>query len=182
MNEAESRAGARDRREDRRIRALRGPRPAIDPGRALGHLWEEERTPSGELAPALTLFLAGAECPFTCVYCDLWRHTLEVPTPPGALPEQVEAALGAALAEPEAAPVAATRLKLYNASNFFDSRAVPRADLAVLAELARPFERVVVECHPKLVGEGCLRFGEQLEGRLEVAMGLETIHPRRWRG
>ncbi len=36
---------------------------------------------------------------------------------------------------------------------------------------------VIIECHPRLVDERCLRFRDQLGGELEVAMGLETIHP-----
>ena len=48
---------------------------------------------------ALTVFLAGAECPFACVFCDLWRSTLDGPTPRGAIPAQIQLAL-AGLAEP----------------------------------------------------------------------------------
>jgi uncharacterized Fe-S cluster-containing MiaB family protein len=33
-----------------------------------------------------------------------------------------------------------------------------------------------VESHPKLLGDRCLRFAGLLDGRLEVAMGLETAH------
>lgn len=155
-----------------RIRALRQPRAAVDPWRPLGVELEEERTLDGRRVPALTVFLAGAECPFTCVFCDLWRFTLDGPTPPGALPAQLERALAEAGSLP-----ATTRVKLYNASNFFEARAVPPADLPAIARLVAGFERVVVECHPRLVGAGCLAFAERLEGRLEVAMGLETAHP-----
>ena len=159
----------------RAVRALRPPKPALDPRRPIATLLEEERTPAGTVAPALTVFLAGAECPFTCVFCDLWRHTLGRPTAPGDLPAQVEAAL-AELPPAERARLA--RLKLYNASNFFDPRAVPAADLPALAALAASFTRVVVECHPRLVGEACFAWADALAGELEVAMGLETIHPR----
>jgi radical SAM enzyme (TIGR01210 family) len=69
-------------------------------------------------------------------------------------------------------------LKLYNAGSFFDPRAIPPQDLAAVARLAGPFERLIVECHPALVGRRCLEFREQLgDVRLEVAMGLETVHP-----
>lgn len=161
------------------VRALRptegrGPaKAAVDPWRPLGALLEEERTADHGVVPAATLFLAGAECPFTCVFCDLWRHTLAGPTPPGALPAQVEAALASlAIEEP-----ARTLLKLYNASNFFEPRAVPPGDDRALATLARPFLRAVVESHARLLGRRALAFGELLDGRLEVAMGLETVHP-----
>lgn len=69
------------------------------------------------------------------------------------------------------------RLKLYNASNFFDARAVPLDDLPRIAELAHPFAAVTVESHAGMVGPAVLGFATLLSGRLEVAMGLETIHP-----
>jgi radical SAM enzyme (TIGR01210 family) len=154
------------------VRSQRIPRFEPDPWEPLRHLWEEEREPGGEAIPALTVFLAGAECVFTCTFCDLWRETLAGPTPPGALPTQLRKALAAAGPLP-----ARAALKLYNASNFFDPRAVPVADEPALLDLAAPFARVTVECHPRLIDDRCLRFAERLEGRLEVAMGLETIHP-----
>lgn len=154
------------------VRSLRAPRRTIDPWRPLGQLWEDERTPDGGSIPALTVFLAGGECPFTCVFCDLWRETLDGPTPPGALPAQLREALAAA--GPIPTPAA---LKLYNASNFFEQRAVPVEDEDEIRFLAAPFSRVTVECHPRLIGDRCLRFAGRLAGRLEVAMGLETVHP-----
>ena len=117
------------------------------------------------------MFLAGAECPFTCSFCDLWRWTLDGPTPPGALPAQLEQALGTlALLLPD-------RLKLYNASNFFDRRAVPGEDVPRIAELASPFATVTVESHANTVGPLTLELAALLTGRLEVAVGLETVHP-----
>ena len=154
------------------VRSQRIPRFEPDPWEPLRHLWEEEREPTGGAIRALTVFLAGAECPFTCVFCDLWRETLHGPTPVGALPTQLRKAFAAAGPLP-----ARASLKLYNASNFFDPRAVPVADEPALLDLAAPFARVTVECHPRLIENRCLRFAERLEGRLEVAMGLETVHP-----
>lgn len=158
---------------DRRIRGLRGPRPAADPLEAHGSLLEDERRPDGTIERALTVFLTGAECPFTCSFCDLWRWTIDGPTPIGALPAQLSDVLNAL--DPSALPP--DRLKLYNASNFFDRRAVPAADLPRLAELAAPFAGVTVESHASTVGPATLEFARRLGGRLEVAMGLETIHP-----
>jgi radical SAM enzyme (TIGR01210 family) len=152
---------------------LRAPKQPVDPWAPLGHLWEEERTRECGLLPVLTVFLAGAECPFTCVFCDLWRETLDGATPPGALPAQLRKAMAAAGPPPGPAAV-----KLYNASNFFEPRAVPPDDEAEILELVAPFARVTVECHPRLVGDRCRRFAERLAGSLEVAMGLETIHPQ----
>jgi archaeosine synthase beta-subunit len=159
-------------RDAQRVRALRPPKPWIDPWRPIDVLREEERLPDGRRVPAWTVFLTGRECPFTCVFCDLWRFTLDLPTPPGAIPFQLREALGDAGPGPDAV------VKLYNASNFFDARAVPPEDDAEIARRVRPFARVVVESHPKLVGERCLRFAERLDGTLQVAMGLETVHPQ----
>jgi hypothetical protein len=36
---------------------------------------------------------------------------------------------------------------------------------------------VIVECHPKLVNRAVLEFAGMIDGKLEVAMGLETAHP-----
>lgn len=159
--------------EDSRIRALRLPKERVDPWRPLGVVLEEERGRGGEVEPVLTVFLAGSECPFTCAFCDLWRYTLDQPTPPGALPSQ----LRLALADEGVRRASPRRIKLYNASNFFEPRAVPPGDDRALATLARPFLRAVVESHARLLGRRALAFGELLDGRLEVAMGLETVHP-----
>ncbi|HLZ45535.1 MAG TPA: hypothetical protein VKQ05_07635 [Gemmatimonadales bacterium] len=132
---------------------------------------EEERTATGGVERSVTVFLAGAECPFTCSFCDLWRWTIEGPTPGGALTAQLAAALEEI---PQPFP---DRLKLYNASNFFDRRAVPVADVPRIAELAQPFAAVTVESHANTIGDQTLEFADLLAGRLEVAVGLETIHP-----
>ncbi len=132
---------------------------------------EEERRPQGRIERALTVFLAGAECPFTCSFCDLWRFTIDGPTPPGALTKQLEGVL-----ELLEGP-APDRLKLYNASNFFDKRAVPSEDLPAIARLAASFASVTVESHASTIGPKTLAFARQIQGRLEVAVGLETIHP-----
>jgi archaeosine synthase beta-subunit len=121
---------------------------------------------------AATVFLAGAECPFTCSFCDLWRWTLDGPTPPGALPAQLRQVLDN-LDNLDSLH----RLKLYNASNFFDRRAVPVEDLPRIGELAAPFGAVTVESHANTIGPLTLEFAALLSGRLEVAVGLETIHP-----
>src|SRR6266550_7140956 len=156
---------------DARIRALRPTKPRVDPWKAHGALVEQERSPAGGIERAVTVFLAGAECPFTCSFCDLWRYTLDGPTPAGALPIQLARALE------EMEPPLPTRLKLYNASNFFDRRAVPQQDVPRLAELARPFAAITVESHASTIGPMTLEFRALLSGRLEVAVGLETIHP-----
>ncbi len=161
------------RTETHRIRSLRPPKPAVDPWRPIDQMLEIERQPVGTPAQVLTVFLAGSECPFTCVFCDLWRFTLDQPTPPGAIPAQIEHAIASVQGE----LTATTHIKLYNASNFFDPRAVPPQDDTEISKQLDRFAQVVVECHPRLVGQRCLDFADRIGGKLQVAMGLETIHP-----
>jgi len=165
------------RTEDRRLRALRPGKREVDPWAPLGVVEEPERWPDGVTAPTLTVFLAGAECPFTCVFCDLWRSTLDGPTPAEALPAQVRSAV-AEWQSGGGEPDPRMRLKLYNASNFFDPRAVPPEDLPEVARLVEPFPHVTVENHPLLTDRRCRDFQQLLAGRLEVALGLETVHPQ----
>ncbi|MDQ6635727.1 MAG: radical SAM protein [Gemmatimonadota bacterium] len=163
---------------DIRIRSFRAAKPVVDPYAAHGAVVEVERRPDrtgGQTEHTLTIFLAGAECPFTCSFCDLWRYTIDGPTPVGALPTQI----AAVLEKLDASAPSPDRLKLYNASNFFDRRAVPAADLPRIAELASSFSGVTVESHASTIGPPALAFARRLTGggRLEVAVGLETIHP-----
>ena len=97
------------------------------------------------------------------------------------------------------------QIKLYNSGSFFDPRAIPPEDHEAIAHRVAAFERVIVECHPALIGESAPRFRGVLmnpnvtsSGRstsrrdgghlpptrlggegptLEVAMGLETAQP-----
>jgi radical SAM enzyme (TIGR01210 family) len=156
---------------DRRIRSLRPAKPYVDPFKALGSVIDEERRPNGKIERALTVFLAGAECPFTCSFCDLWRMTIDGATLPGALTQQLTPILSA-LENP-----LPDRLKIYNASNFFDNRADPPEDIARIAALTAPFSAVTVESHARTIGPSALTFALEIPGRLEVAVGLETIHP-----
>src|SRR5581483_2691071 len=93
------------------IRSLRGRKAAIDPRRPYGYFVEPERNAAGEVEQVATILLTNRECPWTCVFCDLWKHTLDGPTPPGATPSQIEWAL-------ERLPPASS-IKLYNSGNFF---------------------------------------------------------------
>ena len=118
-----------------------------------------------------TVFLIGAECPFRCAMCDLWQYTTTENTPVGAIPFQLRQVL---------VPIPSnTRrwLKLYNASNFFDPRSIPHEDFDAIARECSGFERVIVESHPAFCDDSMLTFAKAIHGRLEVAMGLETIHP-----
>jgi hypothetical protein len=147
-------------------------RPARSPGdprRPYAFLTEPERTESGEVVPVATIFLTNQECPWRCLMCDLWQHALTEPVPSGAVPAQIDYALG------KLPP--ARQIKLYNSGSFFDPRAIPRADHPGIARRLRTFDRVIVESHPALIGESALAFRDRLTGRLEVAMGLETVQP-----
>ena len=154
---------------DRDILAERGPKEFVDPWQPVAAFVEPERQADGKVQDVATIFLANRECPFRCVYCDLWKHTLDEPTPAGAVPRQIDIAL-------ERLPTASV-VKLYNSGNFFDAAAIPPEDWSAIAERVRRFERVVVENHPRLIDERVLRFRELLGTQLEVAMGLETVHP-----
>jgi radical SAM enzyme (TIGR01210 family) len=154
---------------DRWIVAQRPVRATPDPRRPYAFLAERERALSGEVVPVSTLFLTNRECPWRCVMCDLWKNTLTDAVPLGAIPEQIEFAL-------QQLPPA-RHIKLYNSGSFFDVRAIPPEDYLGIAALLKHFERVIVESHPALIGERCFDFRDLLSGRLEVAMGLETVHP-----
>ena len=158
---------ASPRERDEWILARRPTRNAVDARKPSAFLVEGERAESGEIVRIATIFLTNRECPWHCLMCDLWRNTLTESVPPGAIPEQIDFALRQ-LGE-------ARQIKLYNAGSFFDPRAIPPEDFPAIAERVRGFERVIVECHPSLVGESVLRFRDLLSGKLEVAMGLETV-------
>lgn len=130
---------------------------------------EEEISASREINSVATIFLTNRECPWHCVMCDLWRSTLTTSVAPGAITAQIDFAL-------EQLPHA-RQLKLYNSGSFFDTRAIPIEDHPGIAVRANQFERLIVECHPALIGENCLRFRDRLKCRFEIAMGLETVHP-----
>lgn len=154
---------------DRWILERRGARNSVDAARPYAFVVEQERTESGEVVPVATVFLTNRECPWRCLMCDLWKNTLTGTVPAGAIPNQIEAAL-------EQLP-SAKQIKLYNSGSFFDPRAIPVVDHQDIARCVEGFERVIVECHPLLVGASALEFRDMLNGRLEIAMGLETVHP-----
>ncbi len=174
------------------ILAARPPKQRLDPWKPYAFLIEPERMASGRVEDVATIFLTNKECPFRCTMCDLWKYTLDERVPVGAIPAQIDHAL-------ERLP-AARHIKLYNAGNFFDAQAIPPEDHAAIAARVRRFETVIVENHPRLTDERCVRFRDLLWGRfpacpstdfgleetragkipaprLEVALGLETIHP-----
>jgi len=153
------------------IKSLRPPRSvAIDPFKPHGFFLEEERAASGHVVNCATILLTNKECPWHCLMCDLWKTTLTETVPPGAIPRQIEHALGELQSSPE-------HVKLYNGGSFFDAAAIPPVDYAAIARNVSFAQHIVVESHPRLVGEQVLRLHDSLSGSLEVAMGLETVHP-----
>jgi radical SAM enzyme (TIGR01210 family) len=155
---------------DAEILAARGPKNRVDPLVPWALLVEPERSAAGEVVDVATIFLTNRECPFRCLMCDLWKNTTDEPVPPGAIPEQIDHAL--------ARLPPARQVKLYNSGNFFDPRAIPREDYVEIASRVRPFENVIVENHPRLCSDECLRFRDLVGTNLEIALGLETIEPR----
>ena len=158
-----------DSERDKWVLERRTTRQTLDPHKPSSFFVEQELSASGEILPVATIFLTNRECPWRCVMCDLWRDTLTTSVPPGAIPAQIDYALS------QLSP--ASVLKLYNSGSFFDSRAIPVEDHHAIAERANRFERLIVENHPALIDDHCLRFRDGLKCRFEIAMGLETVHP-----
>ena len=148
--------------------------PGLDPWKAGGWQLESEPDAAGIVRDGLTVFLTNRECPWRCLMCDLWRHALPDSVPVGAIPAQLDGVFRAVGRDPTL-----DWIKLYNAGSFFDRAAIPTADHGAIAERCGPFGRVVVECHPSLVAPRVTAFRDLLRPgtRLEVGLGLETIHP-----
>ncbi|WP_242022607.1 radical SAM protein [Gimesia chilikensis] len=154
---------------DQEILQARGPKNQVSQFRPYAFLNEREASAAGHPVEISTIFLTNRECPFRCLMCDLWKNTTDDRVSPGAIPEQIRYALK------QLPP--ASQVKLYNSGNFFDAKAIPPEDLPEIAELIQPFERVIVENHPLLCNQACPEFQQQIPGQLEIALGLETIHP-----
>jgi radical SAM enzyme (TIGR01210 family) len=151
------------------IVSRRSKKNSVDPYVPYHFLHELEPGLSGGTERVNSIFLTGRECVFKCLMCDLWKNTLDEPSPPGAIARQIDYALERL---PEADAV-----KLYNNGNFFDKKAISPAEYPGIAQRLGSYKRVIVENHPKLCDQACIAFRQQLSGKLEIAMGLETIHP-----
>ena len=151
------------------IESLRAPKNSVNPQRPYAFLAEQERASTGAVVNVATIFLTNRECPFRCLFCDLWKNTTDERVPRGAIPQQLQLALA------ELPPCQS--VKLYNSGNFFDRQAIPPEDHDEIAQLVSTFDTVVVENHPSLCNDACLRFRDRLSGKLEIAIGLETAHP-----
>jgi hypothetical protein len=141
----------------------------LSPDKPYAFLVEEECSATRELVSIATIFLTNRECPWRCLMCDLWKNTLTEPVASGAITAQIDYALA------QLPP--ARQIKIYNSGSFFDSQAIPVEEYPVIAAKVAAFERTIVECHPALVTQRCLEFRDILSNQLEIAMGLETVHP-----
>ena len=153
---------------DQQILESRPPKHPADPGRPYGFLVEPELAATGRVEEVATIFLTNQECPYRCLMCDLWRHTTDERLPPGAIPEQIDFALG------RLPP--ARHVKLYNSGNFFDHQAIPPEDYAAIADRIRMFRTVTIENHPRFCTSECPRFRDLLGTDLNIGIGLETAH------
>lgn len=155
------------------IRELRDTveRPGIDSKPNI--LVEEEMGPHGDILKTGTIFLINRECPWTCVMCDLWKHTSITPMPPGHAPAQLRSAI-TQLQRTTESPI--KQIKIYNSGSFFDTKAIYPCDYGLLAESLSGYERIIVENHPKLFGQRISEFNNLLDSQLEIAMGLEVAN------
>lgn len=154
--------------DDDLIISGRGKKNKVDPWKPYAFLVEKELTGEGRIEDVAVIFLTNSECPFRCLMCDLWKNTTDIPVPEGAIPQQIEYALSHL--------PAVRHIKLYNSGNFFDKRAINEREYGRIASVISSCENLIVECHPKLVGNKVLEFRDMLQPSLEVAMGLETVH------
>jgi radical SAM enzyme (TIGR01210 family) len=155
--------------DGRWIRSMRGEKSPVDSYLPYGWFNEQERTLDGDIEEVSAILLTNRECPYSCLMCDLWKHTTDETVPLGAIPAQIENALK------KLSP--ASHLKLFNSGSFFDPRAIPVEDYPQIASLSSGFENVLVESHTAYIGKECVEFKRMLNGQLQVAIGLETVHP-----
>ena len=154
---------------DRWIVSHRGKKNAVDPLKPYAWLVEKERTASGCIEDIAIIFLTNRECSFHCLMCDLWKNTTDASVSVGNIPKQIEWAI-------DHLPFT-KHLKIYNSGSFFDEKAIQEHDYKRIASLVSNFDTVIVESHPKLINDKCLRFYDMLKPELQVAIGLETVHP-----
>jgi hypothetical protein len=162
---------------DAQILAARPPKNHVDPRRPYAFFLEEEYSGQGCLEQVATVFLTNRECPFRCLMCDLWKNTTDQSVAVGDIPAQIDFAFQQLGLEEVSAREEVRQVKLYNSGNFFDSQAIVRQDWPRIGERLVDFQRTIVENHPRLCNDACLQFRDSLSGELEIALGLETVHP-----
>lgn len=146
----------------------------LDPDRPYAFLSEQEPLwdVGGGIANAsvATVFLTASRCPVGCSMCDLHQNTLATATPPGAIVRQI------GYAQDRLPP--SQWIKLYNSGNFFDPQSIPPADHDAIAARCEHYSRVIVENHPRFGTAQHRRVRDLFAGKLEIAVGLETVQPR----
>ncbi|MBI5009653.1 MAG: radical SAM protein [Bacteroidia bacterium] len=150
------------------ILSHRSSKNKVDPFKPYAWLVEKERSASGNIEDTGIIFLTNRECQYRCLMCDLWKNTTDESVPPGAITRQIEWAL-------EKMP-GIRNLKIYNSGSFFDELAIAESEYKNIASLVGSFDSVIVECHPKLIDEKCLRFRDLIKTDLQIAIGLETVN------
>jgi len=156
--------------DNRWIKSLRGEKNPVNPLKPYAFSSEKERTLSGRIETVNTILLTNKECGYRCLMCDLWKNTTDKKVPLGAIPAQIEWSLKNL---PDA-----KHIKLYNSGSFFDPAAIPTEDYPAIASLLSGYETIIVENHPRLITEHVLTFQNLIKGQLQVALGLETTHPK----
>jgi hypothetical protein len=151
------------------VLSKRGEKNRVNLQEPYAFLVEKERMPDGTIEDVATIFLTNRECPFRCLMCDLWKNTTDEIAPLGSIPQQIEFALSRL--------PSVRHVKLYNSGNFFDKKAVPPRDHGAIAVLLSGMETVLVENHPRLTDRKILEFRDLLKANLQIAIGLETVHP-----
>lgn len=169
-DESETQGATFEQPLDLEILAARPAKNLVTTDRPYAYLVEPERTADGSIEDVATIFLTNRECPFRCLMCDLWKNTTDQRVPTGAIPAQIDFAFE------RLSP--AQHIKLYNSGNFFDAQAIPREDWPAIARRVSGMKTVIVENHPKLCSDAVVRFRDLINTSLEVAIGLETAHPR----
>ena len=150
------------------IESLRPPKNRVNPRLPFAFTSERERSAAGDVDDVSVIFLTNRECPYRCLMCDLWKNTIDDRVPEGAIPEQIDHAL--------ARLPAARHIKLYNSGNFFDAQAIPPSDWPAIADRVASFQTTIVENHPRLCGQGCVRFRDLIAALHERSGLAPHIH------
>jgi archaeosine synthase beta-subunit len=145
-------------------------RRTLDANRPQAFFEEGEPSPEGKILGGVTVLLTASRCPLRCTMCDLWYQTLPHPTPVGSIAKQIDIVLDSTTQR--------DWIKLYNAGNFFDTQSIPIEDYEGIAQRVGDFRRVIVENHPNIGRRHLPKFRSMIRGRLEVAIGLETVQGR----
>jgi hypothetical protein len=159
------------------IVSARGKKNVVHPAIPYAFLTEKERLSNGKVEECVTIFLTNRECAFRCLMCDLWKNTTDFTVTDADLEQQFTTAfdqLGIV-----AGLNSDRQIKIYNSGNFFDPKSIPASSVAAVAARINRygFGNTIVENHPKLCDHRVVQMANRLENGLEIAMGLETVHP-----